>query len=142
MRDDKHEITNPTMFAADERTIFYPTAPGRVYAMDILTLADCNGSDEDFADSTTRTDIRGMLNFGADGLPNHAPLLIRPWPGNEAPAVWPAWKDHGDHMTSEQVDEVDSDFADALEQWADWCDRDSVRLDSLDEVRGRIERAA
>lgn len=140
MRDDQHEITNPTMFAADERTIFYPTAPGRVYAMDILTLADCNGSDEDFADSTTRTDIAGMVYFATKGLGEARRLY--PTDGRTAPDVWPIEHAQKGVITKEERAEAADEFRDALEQWADWCDRDSVRLDSLDELRGRIERAA
>jgi hypothetical protein len=116
---------NPVMFCHDSTTIFYPTGPGRVHMIAIAALYDCNGSDEDFADSTPIGDCRDMACQG---------LFIVNGPPREWPKVY----------INDEVNQVATaeDFADCLEMWADWCDRDSARLDSLDEVKGRIERAA
>src|SRR5688572_12293961 len=54
-------MQQPTMFAHDGTTIFYPTAPGRVYTITIAALADCDGSDEDYSDSTAHGGLSDML---------------------------------------------------------------------------------
>jgi hypothetical protein len=127
------------MFCHDGSTIFYPTAPGRVYSIGIAALADCSGSDEDLSDSTRVGDIRDIVN----GMPDVQTLQAI---GAEvlAPGAWPRVHHVVDGDVSETPDlaATDEDFNDALEQWADWCDRDSARLDSLDEIMGAIERAA
>jgi hypothetical protein len=124
---------NPVMFCHDSHSIYYPTGPGRVYAIPFDALYDCTGSDEDFADSVSVGDLRvlvyGPRSHGAETL-----VCL----GDSAPGAWPRVRDDKgiNHVATAE------DWADALEQWADWCDRDSARLDSLDEVKGRIERAA
>jgi len=129
----------PTMFAHDGTTIYYPTAPGRVYIINIAALADCNGGDEDFGDSTKSGDVADMFHGLFDGVLRSACIV----PGG-APASWPRVYAEKDGDISGPVDHeaTAQDFHDALEQWADWCDRDSARLDSLDEVRGAIGRSA
>jgi hypothetical protein len=104
------------MFCHDSTTIFYPTGPGRVYSVNFRTLAAMDGSDVEIKKSTDVSDLVEMLM-----------TTLHPLFATEFPDEWPGQPD---------------DFSDALEQWADWCDRDSARLDSLDEVKGRIERAA
>lgn len=113
------------MFCHDSTNIYYPTAPGRVYIVDIAALSDCDGSDEDYSDSTVRGDVSDMLSR----------YVLMPVRDGVAPMGWLIQADTTD-------EEADSDFCDIIESWADWCDRDSVRLDSLDEVLGAIERAA
>lgn len=131
---------NPVMFCHDSTSIYYPTAPGRVYIIGIVALADCDGSDEDYSDSTSRGDMLDVC-----GAATSRGKLYDVW--DEAPRAWPTTtrgvNDEGEEGIVEMSpEEVADDFFDALESWADWCDRDSVRLDSLDEVMGAIERAA
>lgn len=118
----------PVMFCHDSTSIYYPTAPGRVYIIDIAALADCDGSDEDYSDSTSRGDLSDLMAAGnAHGCNlSNVDVVPETWPGEDLYTI----------------DEVIADWRDALEQWADWCDRDSVRLDSLDEIKGAIVRAA
>lgn len=143
------------MFCHDSTSIYYPTAPGRVYIIAITALADCDGSDEDYSDSTARGDLADMMNELDIVTIPHDLLGTRRIGSSEAsytsvgywPPKWPTTtrgiNDEGEEGIVEMSpQEVADDFADALEQWADWCDRDSVRLDSLDEIMGAIERAA
>jgi hypothetical protein len=136
---------NPVMFCHDSNTIFYPTGPGRVHMIAIAALADSDGSDEDYSDSTERGDLSDM---GA-GYTTMPPDILGtqtvgdPVSPGYSPCGWPTTVDDEDDVTGfAAACATGDDFADALEQWADWCDRDSARLDSLDEVKGRIERAA
>lgn len=127
------------MFCHDSTSIFYPTAPGRVYIIGIAALADCDGSDEDYSDSTASGDVQDIANAANRG--NAITSVKVP------PRSWPTTtrgvNDEGEEGIVEMShDEVAQDFADALESWADWCDRDSARLDSLDEIMVAIERAA
>lgn len=122
-------------FAHDDTTIFYPTAPGRVYIITFAALADCDGSDEDYSDSTEVGDIEDMIltTTGPDAVEvgrNLAPLF----PGGKY--VPDVFADQADGILSRE------DLDDAVEQWADWCDRDSARLDSLDACRGSIHALA
>lgn len=147
---------NPVMFCHDSTSIFYPTAPGRVYIIGIAALADCDGSDEDYSDSTSTGDMFDMLAGGGCSECGHERdrltfipriALVKSIPGGWWPGNWPTTtrgvNDEGEEGIVEMSpQEVADDFADALESWADWCDRDSVRLDSFDEVMGAIERAA
>jgi hypothetical protein len=110
---------NPVMFCHDSHSIYYPTGPGRVYAIDFASLADSTGDDADIKARTVVDDL-----FILSGVITRA-ILPKELPDE--------WVDAGG---------LAPDFDDCLEQWADWCDRDSARLDSLDEVKGRIERAA
>ena len=138
----------PTMFCHDGTTIYYPTAPGRVYIIGILALADSDGSDEDFNDSTATGDVHDLVNGmfcgGAVITPKDGTLAVITPKDGTPPAKWPRVYAEVDGNLSGPVDHeaTAQDFHDALEQWADWCDRDSARLDSLDEVRGAIERSA
>lgn len=125
----------PVMFCHDSTNIYYPTAPGRVYIIAITALADCDVSDDDYSDSTAKGDCYDMACHGLFAV------LGQP------PSAWPTTtrgvNDEGEEGIVEMSpEEVRADFFDALEQWADWCDRDSVRLDSLDEIKGAIGRAA
>lgn len=113
-------MQQPTMFAHDRTTIFYPTAPGRVYMIAIAALADCDGSDEDYSDSTATGDLSDLMAAAnAHGCSLQAV--------GDAPETWPS-------NQLETIAEINEDFADTVEQWADWCDRDSARLDSLDGI--------
>ena len=113
----------PVMFCHDGTTIFYPTGPGRVHMIAIAALADCDSSDEDFADSTARGDVR-YLAWHNRLVPAHGTL---------APPTWPnSVTDMLADIPYTSAEERDNDFHDLLEQWADWCDRDAARLDSLD----------
>ena len=124
------------MFCHDGSTIYHPTAPGRVYRIGIIVLADCSGSDEDLADSTFMGDISDL----ARTTRGHRYLNLC----DKAPVAWPPVhaEVHGDIIGDLDPKATDDDFHDALEQWADWCDRDSVRLDSLDAIMGAVEVAA
>ena len=113
----------PVMFCHDGTTIFYPTGPGRVHMIAIAALADCDGSDENFSDSTVRGDIRDFV-FRV----NRGGYIIGDV-FNSAPATWPCVVADVPYAND---NERDDDFNDRLEQWADWCDRDAARLDSLD----------
>lgn len=128
----------PVMFCHDSTNIYYPTAPGRVYIIGILALADCDGSDEDYSDSTSTGDVGDLLPIAVSASLKST---------DKVPSRWPTTtrgiNDEGEEGIVEMSpEEVAEDFADALESWADWCDRDSVRLDSFDEVMGAIGRAA
>lgn len=123
------------MFCHDGTTIFYPTAPGRVYMITIAALADCNGSDADLSDSTRVGNLGHML-----GRHNgHALVDV----ACGAPPAWPDVYVEDDDGIGKYPDleTTDCDFHDAIEQWADWCDRDSARLDSLDGVLAAVAAA-
>jgi len=130
------------MFAHDGATIYYPTAPGRVYMIAVAALADVDGSDEDMLDSTNTGDISDLVATSKSSGGRLSALIT----GDRLlpPGAWPRVYAEVDGDLSGLVDHeaTAQDFHDALEQWADWCDRDSARLDSLDEVRGAIERSA
>lgn len=137
------DMKQPTMFCHDGSTLFYPTAPGRVYSINIAALADCSGSDEDLSDSTKVIDVAHMLFADlVDGCGEQRNLMVVGEASSPLgwPMVYPVVD--GDVGTTPDLAATDLDFLDALEQWADWCDRDSARLDSLDEIMGAIERAA
>lgn len=111
---------NHTMFCHDGTSIYYPAAPGRVYIVGIAALADCDGSDEDYSDSTSLGDLSDLMAAGnASGCSlRHVSMAPEEWPCNEV----------------ETIEEVNQDFVDCIEQWADWCDRDSEHLDTLDNL--------
>ncbi len=121
---------NPTMFCHDGTSIYYPTAPGRVYIIGIAALADCDGSDEDFSDSTAIGDVHDLTNGMFCGG-----AVITPKDGT-FPAKWPRVHHEvaGDITEDCDHEATAQDFHDALEQWADWCDRDSERIDALDNL--------
>ena len=128
----------PVMFCHDSTNIYYPTAPGRVYIIGIAALADCDGSDEDYSDSTSTGDVGDLLPIAVSASLKST---------DKVPARWPTTtrgiNDEGEEGIVEMSpEEVRADFFDALESWADFVDRDSVRLDSLDEIKGAIARAA
>ena len=127
-------MQQPTMFAHDGTTIFYPTAPGRVYMIAIAALADCDGSDEDLSDSTA-SGCLGHLVSAANRNAIHSCAVT--------PVAWPRvhYEVGGDIINDYDIDATVDDFHDALEQWADWCDRDSARLDSLDGVLAAVAAA-
>lgn len=55
-----------------------------------------------------------------------------------------SWPDVHVERSGAITEEVDyaaivNDFADCLEQWADWCDSDSERLDALDNLSPVID---
>jgi len=131
-------MQQPTMFAHDGTTIFYPTAPGRVYTITIAALADCDGSDEDYSDSTAHGGLSDML-FAVRDEPESR--ILHQF--SDAPPSWPMVYIEKDGILSDNVDlqATTDDFRDALEQWADWCDRDSARLDSLDGVLAAVAAA-
>lgn len=140
MTTNQAQSANPVMFCHDSTNIYYPTAPGRVYIISITALADCDGSDEDYSDSTARGNVLDLANVSYQRGTLFAVL-------EDEPRAWPTTtrglNDEGEEGIVEMSpEEVHDDFFDALEQWADWCDRDSVRLDSLDEIKGAIARAA
>lgn len=136
----QQQPSSPTMFCHDSTNIYYPTAPGRVYMIAITALADCDGSDTDYADSTAMGDLSDIMAAGN----THAGCLRGV---SQAPRCWPrecGSDDDGQNVTPVFISEEEAaaDFHDAVEQWADYCDRDSARLDSFDSVLGAIERAA
>ena len=68
----------PAIFAHDDRTLFYPTAPGRVFAITFDNLAAYNGDDAHFAAGTEKTDLHGMTTTtGLDGSDVH---VLQPAP--------------------------------------------------------------
>lgn len=127
-------MQQPTMFAHDFTTIFYPTAPGRVYKIAVQALYDSNGSDEDYADSTTDGDLADIILAAQSRSLNSCEQPPPRWPFTP---VEVNGKFDGYVTGQERAEE----FADALEQWADWCDRDRARLDSLDGVMAAVAAA-
>lgn len=121
-------------FAHDTTTIFYPTAPGRVYSITFAALADCDGSDDDYLDSTDVGDIADMVmtTIGPDAA-DTSRILVPLIPGDRY--VPTTFADADGVLSREDLD-------DAVEQWADWCDRDSVGRDSLDACRWAIASLA
>jgi chemotaxis regulatin CheY-phosphate phosphatase CheZ len=106
------------MFATDGTTIFYPTNPNRVFNIGIRTLALAPGSDNGFEMITFVCDLATMVTTEdeahrlLDAIDPADPKAPRRWPDGDA-----------------------EDFADALEMWADWCDRQSEAMDAADAVR-------
>jgi hypothetical protein len=103
-------MQHTTMFAHDDTTIYYPTAPGRVFSINFTSLSDCDGSDADYEDSTATGDLFGLF---ANPLRACRPVHLGTPPQG--------WLGHG----------FDDDFVDAVEMWDDYCDRQSVRLDTV-----------
>lgn len=130
------------MFCHDGTTIFYPTGPGRVHMITISALADCDGSDEDLSDSTSLGDLGDMMRpMGRNWDTSwHFSSVVDE---DVVPASWPdVYIEEGGILSeTPDVEAAALDFHDALEQWADWCDRDSARLDSLDAIMGAVEAA-
>ena len=115
-------MQQPSMFLHNGHTIIYPTAPGRVFTVSIAALSK---DDVDPADITTIEGAEVIVRLSHYGLFDVS---------DSTPAGWPSRGDDDQARTA--------DFLDALEQWADYCDQESARLDSLDEIRLAIERAA
>lgn len=122
------------MFAHDGTTIFYPTAPGRVYMIAIQALYDSNGSDEDYSDSTATGDLDDLISAAESRALSSCDV---------APPRWPFTPVEGDGQFAGHVsgEERAEEFSDALEQWADYVDRDSARLDSLDGIMAAVAAA-
>ena len=120
---------NPTMFCHDGTTIFYPTRPGQVHMITIAALYDCDGSDEDYSDSTSIGDLSDMIRF------EHSfdTWTFGPSPDiDRTPSAWPPV------YVGHEVEDSEAtaiDFSECVEQWADWCDRDAERIDALDRVK-------
>lgn len=106
----------------------------------IAALADCDGSDEDLSDSTAVGDVRDLMF----GVFNHRGGAVISTGDETWPVGWPNVYQEVDGDISGPLDyeATAADFHDALEQWADWCDRDSARRDSLDEIMQAVEVAA
>lgn len=134
------------MFCHDGTTIYYPTGPGRVHMITIAALADCDGSDEDLSDSTSIGDL-------ADLVVNVLQTGDARWFGSTpevhvVPRSWPMVhiEENGVITDAPHLVATAADFHDVLELWADWCDRDAARLDSLEgpapdeEAEGILER--
>jgi hypothetical protein len=119
-------MQQPTMFCHDGTTIYYPTGPGRVHMIAISALYDCDGSDEDFSDSTSLGDLADMAR--AAFVERALYLCDRP------PVAWPPVhiERNGDITEEADVHATEEHFSEAMEQWADWCDRDAARLDRFD----------
>ena len=118
------------LFCSDATTIFYPTAPGRVHCINFGDLAAADGSDDKFADATHTCDIEDMvLDTIGDGA--DVPRMLSPIVTGAGRVPY-AWLQNGGDA---------AEFDDALEMWADWADRDSARLDSLDACKGALRAA-
>lgn len=117
-----------TFFCHDVHTLFYPHAPGRIYAIRFHALGDCDGSPEDFADSTEVVDLEGMLFSASKGVGERRDLLpyVAPSPDDARPD--PIMLIVAGRMGLDDVADID----DAIGKWADWCDADGERLDALD----------
>lgn len=102
-----------TFICRDTFSLYYPTAPGRVYSIRIKDLAHYDG---DSGHLITCTMVVSIMDIPEE-----------PFPLRDTPSRWP-WHDY------EEYEERDADFADAVEMWLDWCDEDSARLDALDGV--------
>lgn len=120
---------NSSMFATDGTTIFYPNGPDRVFAITLWALAHWDGSDSAADDITERADLCSMVTttIGPDAA--DAPRMLASISA-EQPQPPLTWRGEAE------------DFADALELWADYCDRIAAAEDSADAIRGSIERAA
>lgn len=121
------------VFCHDNLTIYYPTAPGRVYVIPLKSLADSDvvpnpACDAYWSTLTRVVDLAGMLRRGGRDLHPLDPEA----PGLPARTSWLAAG--GDH------DDADG-MAAAVDQWAGWCDRDSEARDE-EEARAAIVRAA
>jgi hypothetical protein len=102
--------SNPIMFAHDGTSIFYPCGPGRVYSVRFAGLAEATGSDDVYRTITHRADLHHMVAAGDD----LHPLDLG---GRKVPATWIA------------VGGETDDLADAVEMWADYCDRMAAEED-------------
>ena len=121
---------NAIMFCHDDITIFYPVGAGRVYAIAFRDLADAEGDDAAFDAVTEETDLAGMLikQVGPHAV-DCARLLAPLDPRALAPS---AWRGLG----------FDDDLGDALETWADYCDRIVASADGEDAVVAAVANAA
>lgn len=106
--------SKPIIFAHDDSTIYYPAGPGRVFSITFARLASADGSDEAYAAATTPTDLSALMIAG-DEL---CPLRLDAKGHHRIPLGWsnidPETGGVGDHY---------DDLADAVEMWADYCDR-------------------
>lgn len=91
------------MFAHDGTSVLYPCGPGRVFAITFDHLSRVDGGDEDYQHATARCDLRALIAAGDD----LAPLDLT----RKAPQAWT------------MLGNFEDDLADAVEGWADYCDR-------------------
>lgn len=111
----------PAIFAHDDRTLFYPTAPGRVFAIAFADLAAHTGAPAHFADHTEETDLGGMTTttIGPDAA--DVPRMLCPLTASPRKAPYGFIKAAA-RLSDDDLGEVAEDFADLLGAWADWCD--------------------
>lgn len=109
---------NATMFAHDREFLFYPAAPGTVFLILLSDLARYTGDPADFEATTETTDLAGMLL--ADWGPDAVDVARTLYPIGHRPKTVPALFASTD--TDARGEDIEQDFADALEAWADWCD--------------------
>jgi hypothetical protein len=113
-------------FAYDGGSLFFPTAPGRVFSISFNTLAasELLGGDEladHFAATVEITDLAGMLitTTSADAMDVARDLTPICGTERQPPRPW--------------VDAGGGDFEDSLGGWACWCETRSEQLDAEDE---------
>jgi hypothetical protein len=111
------------MFATDGTRIFYPTAPDRVFSIRMADLAAWDGSDDMASEDTSISGVAPMLS-----MPSIAPMYERP---SVAPEHFIGGLRCMEPLREEGPWDAE-DFADALEMWADWCDRQSEAMDAAD----------
>ena len=115
--------SNPIMFAHDGTSIFYPCGPGRVFAINFNHLSRVDGGDEDYQHVTACVDLRTLAAAGDD----LAPLDL----ARRAPQAWT------------MLGNFEDDLADAVEMWADYCDRMAAEEDGeAADLRALLDRAA
>lgn len=124
------------IFAHDQTVLFYPAAPGCVYAITLDDLAYATSvADEPaaFASATDTLDLADMLITSAtmgdaevDQQRTLYPLTARP---SVAP---PAFVQARTGALADGAGDLADDFADALEAWADWCDLQAAAEDGED----------
>jgi hypothetical protein len=113
-------------FAYDGGSLFFPTAPGRVFSISFNTLAasELLGGDEladHFAATVEITDLAGMLittTTSADAMDVARDLTPICGTERQPPRPW--------------VDAGGGDFEDSLGGWACWCETRSEQLDAED----------
>ena|ERR1044072_2644282 len=116
--------SNPIMFAHDGTSIFYPCGPGRVFSIRFAGLAEATGHDDVYRTITHRADLHHMVAAGDD---LHPLDLSR-----KAPQAWT------------MLDNFNDDLADAVEMWADYCDRLAAEEDgeAVADLKAALNKAA
>lgn len=115
--------TDTTFFCHDSHTLYYPQAPGRIYAIAWHALGDCDGSAADFTDSTEVVGGEAPIGEVRSLVPYDA--------GMDAPVISARLGFFVDERSPD-------DIADLVGAWADWCDRDSETVDALDAAPGHV----